>query len=732
MAKIPDFTALGPAPVPTQPYMRPFYGPAAGEEIGQGMQEAGAQLSNFGEQDYARSVNLARAQASNAMLDHELQVKGIQQQISDDVTAGKIPWSQASQSYQDQVGKLQQPTIANLDPVGQENFANGVKRITDAGAIDVDGIARAGQRQAFVDQFSAAQDKLSKLAGLPGADITSINGQLASYRPQALAAGIPSNVVDQQIQNFQDRNWFNQAEQRAIAARQSPDGLQELATDLSDPKGFYADKLDADKRTVLMRTVTDNQIVLQNHLEHEQDKAQAKALTAMNQIDEQIASGVPATAQQWNQWGALTKGTPQEADYHQALQDEQTVQQVLREPVAQQFAFVQQKAQQLDSQGGTLRDRADFMRLQTAVNQNVNLMEHDPLQFGAQRNGTTIQPLNFSAIGTPQGQQQLGTELSDRMTTLSAMQKQYGATVQALPLRPEEAAELTGQLDNSAPADRVSLLQNLRSSIGDDGTYQAVLRQIAPHSPVTAIAGDMVGRASPSATPIWYNQAFAPNLSNVDLIMHGEALLNPATRGQSEAAETQYGKGVKGFPMPPETGLAGMRTAFSNAAGDMFQGRPQLADAYYTVFKDAYAGLAAKKGDLSAVADVNLEKQALQVALGNQAHFNGGTYSAPYGMDPSRFSGLVQNAVSSAAKAYGAPADWANRIRGYQLQEIGGLGSGRYMLTSGNAPLVRPDGQGPFIINLHDQYLASRGAKPPTAQPSQSWDDTHNIMLTAK
>jgi hypothetical protein len=591
-----------------------------------------------------------------------------------------------------------------LDPVGQENFENGLKRLTVEGSLGVQGIARAGQKQAFVDQFSAAQDKLGKLAGMPGADIDGINQQLQAYRPMALAAGLPSNVVDQQIENFSNRTWFNQAEQRAIGARENAGSLNELASDLSDPKGFYAGKLDANNRTALLRLVTNDQITLQNKTELEQQKALTKATGWMNQADGLISSGISPSPAMWQAGAALTKGTPLEADYSQALKDDQSVQQVLRLPPDQQIAFVQQKAQTLETGGGTPRDRMDFMRLQTAVNQNVQLMRNAPLQWGAQRDGTPVQPLNFSALGTPQGQQQIGQQLTDRMTTLGALQKQYGPGVQTLPLLPQEASQLTDQLDTAPAAQRVQLLASLHDAIGSDGAYQAVLRQIAPHSPVTAIVGGIVGHASAQQSPVWYNQQYAPPLGNADLILHGEDLLNP-TVVKGDAAQTEAGKGSsRGFPMPPDAGFAGMRTQFSTAAGDLFQDRPQLAEAYYSVFRDAYASLAAQKGNLTGIADPTLTRQALQVALGNQVSFNGQKYTAPYGMDPSRFGALVQNAVAESAKAYGAPPDWADRIRGYQLRELGGLGSGRYMLTNGNAPLLRPGGHGPFIINVRDQY----------------------------
>jgi hypothetical protein len=92
------------------------------------------------------------------------------------------------------------------------------------------------------------------------------------------------------------------------------------------------------------------------------------------------------------------------------------------------------------------------------------------------------------------------------------------------------------------------------------------------------------------------------------------------------------------------------------------------------------------------------------MVMGHTQSFNGQTVMVPPGMDPAHFKSLVDKAVAAAAPAYGAPADWRDRIGGYQLRELDGVGSGRYELVNGNAPLLRPDKKGPFVIDLHAQY----------------------------
>jgi hypothetical protein len=730
MAQIPDYTALGPTPVPTPSYRRPFI-----DESARGVDEAlagfGATIERAGQQGQQQDVNFARSQASTSLIDHELAVKTQTEAIRDQVASGQLSWDQAPKAFDDWNSKQQTPQIANLDPMGQELLERGMKRNALGGTLAVQQIANTGKKQAFADNFGTTLDSLGKLAGMPGADIESINSQIDAYRPQALAAGIPAANVDKAIQSFKDRNWLNNATQRSMEAKEAPDALEQLRHDLTDADGFYAGKLDTEKRDMVLRTVINDQLILQNRMDHEADKREAKAQSTIGRIDEQISSGVPLTPDMWAKAEDITKGTSFEQDFKQRIKDEDTVQHVLRQPVDQQMAYVQQRTQELDQQGGTLRDKANLIRLQTAVQQNVNLMQKAPLLFAANRNGTDVQPLDFSALSpspvaqvmagaqganAPDPKQQFGAQIADRMATLKALRTQYGSAITPSPLLPQEAAQLSNQLESATPPQRTQMLMNLRGAMGDDQAYQNAMRQIAPHSPVTAIAGSMIGNSAPASTPVWFDQNFAPKLDDVTHVLRGEQLLNPSTGGKQAQLEQESGKGALhgGMPMPPDGDTRemgpGLRSQFGRAAGDVFRDRPELADAYFSVFKDAYASLLAEKGDMKGQGDPKIAQRALDIALGQRVQFNGQTMTVPPGMDPSRFEGLVRNAVAQSAQQLKAPADWADRIRGYGLREVGGLGSGQYQLTNGNTPLVRPDGKGLFTVDLRDQYLAARGA----------------------
>lgn len=290
----------------------------------------------------------------------------------------------------------------------------------------------------------------------------------------------------------------------------------------------------------------------------------------------------------------------------------------------------------------------------------------------------------------------MGQEINARLASLPQLSTQMGGYVP--PLSKAEASQLSQSLERQTPADRLRSLATLSTSIGDDKGFQEVMRQVLPGSPVTAIVGSQVSASQPVKPPVWFDGRFASNPSDQTHILHGEQLLNPK--------EGPEGKAVKAFPMPPDGGVAGLREQFSSATGDVFRGRPDLGEAYFSAFKSAYASLLSEKGDMSGVGNSKLRDQAMTIAIGNLTKFHGDQVSVPTGMDPSRFESIFDRAVSARATQLGAPADWADRIDGYKAREVGGLGSGRYQLMNGNMPLLRPDGKGTFEVDLHDQFTA--------------------------
>ncbi len=330
----------------------------------------------------------------------------------------------------------------------------------------------------------------------------------------------------------------------------------------------------------------------------------------------------------------------------------------------------------------------NYETLSRAAQQSIQARSRDPAQFAID-SGTGWKPLNLGNSAATLA------ELRSRANSLDMVSEQVGTQVPLL--THVESKQLSAALDGAPPAKRVDLLAGLHQSLPNEQAYYSVMREIAPHSPVTAIVGARVG--DPVRPPLWYNSKFGLNTADAERILTGEALLNPP---KGDAPEK--GGFKEGIPMPPEAAGSGLRSYFADQTADLFRGRPQLADAYYSAFRAAYAGLAAEQGDYSGAFVFERRKQAYQMVMGHIQDVNGQPVMVPQGMDPSHFKSLVDKAVASAAPAYGAPKDWRDRIGGYQLRELDGVGSGRYELVNGNAPLMRPDKKGPFVIDLHAQY----------------------------
>jgi hypothetical protein len=691
MPRLPDYNAIGPRAV-TQVAAAPAVD-SSGTTTGQSMVAAGAALSDIADTVYVHRTNLARAQATNALLDHEIQVKSATQDIARQVQTGELPYAQAKQTWEDTVSKLQPAQPQYLDEVAAQNLKKGGERTVFEQGLVVNHVVQQAEANDFKDQFADNLDKLGKLAGMPGANIDEINTKADAFKLLARKAGVPQEVIDKSIQDFKDRNWFNNATQVAMESKNSMSDLRQLSHDLTDADGFYAGKLDTEKRNAILRTVTNDQLILENRLERAQEKREAAGQRALLQMGTQIASGVPATAQMWDNWQHTVKGTEAEADFKQYADDEQKVQTVLRQPIDEQLKFVQDKQATLQSQGGSLRDLANLNRLKGAVEQNVKLMQTEPLIFDAQRTGTDLPPLNLTQLGDPNANQQISQQIQDRVTTITAMRKQYGSQVPLRPLLPQEAAQLTNALQTADPKDAAILYGSLQNATGGDlEAYKGIMQQIAPDAPIKALAGLLTAkqRQLTLATHWFKPNEVAPSGNVATTMLQGEALLNP-----SKAQKGEDGKPTSKLFLPETTQL---QSEFQDRVGDAFAGRPGAAETAFQAVQAYYVGKAAQSGRLaSGKQDVDpaIMKEAITATLGNVVSFNGGgSVLAPWGMSEGDFLDKAQSALTAAQKS--VKPEFAANLNSAGLRNNG---DGTYYVTQGRNFVPGKDGK-PLVITL--------------------------------
>lgn len=662
-------------------------------------QHFGQVVMQFAEDQRRENEALARARAGNAVLDREIQVKTLHAELEQQLNEGTLRYTQAVDAFKTGLQKLETPTVEGMDAVTAENFNKGLKRIDFMGLSGIQQATEKAKRVEFKGQADGALDRFGKLAGMPGAEIDKINAQVDALDAIGQVAYGPN--WGKVKQDFRDRNWTNHAAQRAMQSRDSLDALQLLERDLTEADGFYANKLDTDKRNAVLRSVIGDRMRLESRLQHDTDRREARAEKVLVEIDRQIASGVPATGDMWMAWGEKVKGTAYEGEMKRRLEEEAEVQKVLLLPIDQQIAFVQQREAKLLNGGGTVRDQSNLSRMKTAVEGNVKQLQEAPLLFNQSRTGAPVQPIDIAALSDPNGAGKISDQMRDRVASIAAMQKQYGPQVQMRPLLPQEARVFSSVLEQASPRQQVELFGIMRKAINDDGAYTAAMQQIAPDSPVKALAGILVAKQRLiTLEKNWASDDITAGGGDIgSIILEGENLLNK-TKGQ----KSEDGK-AKGFPLPPEKEF---RDQFSSAAGLVFAGRPQAYEIAMQAVRAYYTGKAAQDGDVSGQIDGRRMKHAITVVLGEVVNYNGnGEVLAPWGMDKSAFNDKVRTAFADAVKALGMPDSTINNLSALGLRNNG---DGTYYVTQGRNYFLDPKGQ-PVIINLNDYHMVDSSGR---------------------
>ncbi len=717
MARIPmgNFGQVMQAPAPTQgmaPGGQDFVGRAV-EQLGQaGEQVINRQLfeQRRAEEQVAAEAKqkadaMARATAAADQLDYGLQVKTHLMDLQGRIQRGEVPWQDADTAYTEAVNKIPPPTPGNLlAPDMAVHFESGLKGIRENARLDVKQVAMAAQDAENKGIFGRVLDTLGKEAGLPGADVASLNAKAEAFTPLARQAGLSEAQVSKTLQDFKDNNWTQQATQRAMLARNDAGQLDQVAHDLTDAKGFYADKLDANKRNALLSQVLSRRQLLQDRTDHQQDRADAVGVRVIGQIDAQIASGVPATPEMWAAWADATKDTGSAQDFTGRVQDYATVQQVLRLPEAQQQQYLQQADAALQTNGGTVHEKQMLDRITTAVNTSIKQRNTDPLLWNQARLGDAVEPLDVSSLADKAQTGQLGQQLQQRAASIDAMQRQYGAAVPMKLLLPQEAQAVTSMLDKASPQQQAQLFGMMHQAVGDDTLYAAVMAQIAPAQPVLAYAGKVMGTGRSAITGV-ETHWFSPNV-NVTMdpatiaqtMLDGQALIKPDEKGASK------------FPMPSDGGSSGLRAEWSTVVGDGFRGDGASDAQAYQAYRAMYAGLAAKAGKSDGVIDPDIAATAARATIGNVGDWNGKMVIPPYGMDFDAFTNKANTAWD--ARRSSVPGNEQNDLDAYDLDRIG---DGVYVVSNGQAPVRDKDGA-PVVIRV-SPGIQSDAADKPKAEP---------------
>lgn len=609
---------------------------------------------------------LARVKASNALIDRESQLKTIGAEIGEKMRLGEVSHDKAEEAYTAAVSKLDPLDTPGLDEATMGEVGNSLKRLQNGGLDFVRKAAAGARIESARSDLVSRMDMLGKDAALPGANIDQINARMDAEDIDLAGRMAWGEAWTSKKQEFKDANWTTHATQRVIGARNGLGTLRQIENDLTAEDGFYAKKLDPEKRNQLLNTVTGRIFQVQEQQQRQAEMRELQGMRVLDQMDKQSASGLPPTPADQQRWKSALSGTSMAGEYNSRISQMNEVQTLLRRPIGEQVRYLEQKRQQMAANGASVTEQANVNRLQSAVDQNVKMLKEQPLAFNAMRTGEDVPPLDLAGISTPEGQQQIGAQLAQRFDMVNALRKQYGTEVARNPWRPEEAAMLKTFVAQADDGTKLQLLGALAAAAPSGSDYAAALTPIAADDPATMLAG----------------MAQFRGLKGAD----GTDVPKVLLAGSKVLAD-------KSTPMPSEKEL---RLAFDDqVGGSITSGTPQREQAYIA-FKSIYAGLAGPRGiqHEDSFTDDDLVEEAVQLATGGIGERAGTKVVKPYGMDDDAFDTVVDGQLEGLAKGSGFPL---GQLEDMPLSPVPGREGAYYLLNAGRVQLD-PETNQPMMV----------------------------------
>ena len=643
--------------------------------VGQAIGDVGADIINQEAREIARQQAeakqrkdaLDRANTGEALLDHEIYVKETSQDIADKVKRGEIKYDEAEKYLDEALGKAPKYKVDDsADPTLAVSYQKGTSRLNFSAKSSVKRAADEAMAADYKGKVDIALDKLGKLAGMPGADIEKINQQVTAY--DQLGKVSHGANWEKVKQDFKDNNWFNHASQKVLESNDNVDSLKGVKRELTARDGFYADKLDAGKRTALLKSIDSQLDTLNNRNLHAQDKREAIALRAIGEIDKQVSSAVPATPEQWLAWHEQVKGTPFESEFKARVDDENEVQAVLRKPIEEQMGYVQDKEIKQATKGADLRAQANLNRLKSAVEANVKLLKEQPLIFNQNHTGKPVEPIDIASLASNPGE--VAAQLKDRFATVSALRKRYGQEVTLNPFLPQESNAIKAVINKADDETKLTILSTLASASPNATAYGSALKAVAAEKGLLMAAG--------MAQYLGHKSSEGREVSKT--ILAGEKILAD-----------------KSVIMPSEQAF---KSAFEEAVGDAIpNGTPQREGAY-AIFKAIYAGTAADMGVRHDSIDKNeanedVARLAIGLTTGGVTDYNDRKVIMPYGMPENTFTKKVETALESVAKQSGYDVDL---LEDMPLMPVPGK-EGSYYLLNGKKAQTDKNGKA-IVVNI--------------------------------
>ncbi len=306
-----------------------------------------------------------------------------------------------------------------------------------------------------------------------------------------------------------------------------------------------------------------------------------------------------------------------------------------------------------------------------AVDTVNNARKADPIQFSIDRE--KLNQIDFSNA------QSFTNSLKERSASVTDISNSYQTPLTVFSAQEEM---VLSQLMEKAPASqKIEYLDAIRQGLKNNNSYTAALRQISKSDTSLAVAGIIMDKPS-SVTA-------QSNLISSDINVSPQDAARLIVQG-NEARKT-----AKDFLLPKDSEL---KESFAEKVKDAYVNTPQDAALTYEVAKDVYAGLMAKKGDLSGEYNSDTWEQAINIASGGVYDFNGrGNVILPWGMGGDEFDKIINRKWRNEI----APSLGLNENENFGLET---LSDSKYFIKSGSSYLPDKNGD-PIIIDITQEKI---------------------------
>ena len=347
--------------------------------------------------------------------------------------------------------------------------------------------------------------------------------------------------------------------------------------------------------------------------------------------------------------------------------------------------------------GYAAADQRQQLRIRAAQSV-VKMQQEDPQAYAVKAGLSTAKPLD---MGDPA---KFGAELASRAATASMLRDTYKTPFTLL--MKNEATALSAGFNKMSSDQKLAYLGAVAKSVTDPQAAASVFQQIAPDSPVTAVAGKLMTMtgSSPIGAGMFSSGTTYNPKTVATMIIQGEELLNP-----NKATKKEDGKPVN-LIMPKEQDL---RDPFNNAVGAAFTNQPQSAEVAYQSVKAYYAAKMAQLGDYSGNVNTSAVKEAIEAVTGGASDFRNTKVIRPWGMSDDNFKDNAKKAFDAEMVRLGRKGPAAN-FASYGMENYGDA----YRLRAGTGYVEERPGV-PLTLYVTGPSFAGAGRGMINPSPAQ-------------